>query len=244
MSERPNFKRIARKQAADEAIDAIKEMILHSELTAGQRLPSERELAELLGLSRPTVREAVRALIALNILESRHGEGTFVTSLEPELLAEPIDFVLRVDDAVLDSLFEARRVIETGATALAATRITPEEVDSLHSLVRIYEASLPDAEDCIAADTEFHSGILKAARNPILSSMLGSLSALLRESRDKTARDLQRRTETIPLLDAIVAALRNNNPDEAREAMAAHLDHVAQAVDIANASTQAEEAAK
>ena len=71
---------------------------MRGELRAGQRLPAERDLAVQLALSRPSLREAIRALIALNILESRHGEGTFVSSLDPELLSEPIDFVLQVND--------------------------------------------------------------------------------------------------------------------------------------------------
>src|SRR5438067_5760864 len=102
----------------------VKGMILRGELQAGQKLPPERELAAQLGVSRSSLREAIRALIALNILESRHGNGTFVTSLDPELLAEPIDFVLKVNESALDALFEARKVVEAGVAALAAERAT------------------------------------------------------------------------------------------------------------------------
>src|SRR5438874_4035955 len=108
------FQTIRRNAVAHEAIDTIKRMIVRGELQAGQRLPAERDLAAQLGLSRPSLREAIRALIALNILESRHGEGTFVSSLEPDLLTEPIDFVLQVNDGGLRALFEARRVLEAG----------------------------------------------------------------------------------------------------------------------------------
>src|SRR5690242_3473316 len=82
----PRFPVIRRTAVAKEAIDTIKELIVAGEVSPGQRLPAERELAARLGVSRPSLREAIRALIALNILESRHGEGTFVSSLHPEIL--------------------------------------------------------------------------------------------------------------------------------------------------------------
>src|SRR4051794_29466492 len=111
-------------------------MIVRGDLGAGQRLPAERDLAAQLGVSRPSLREAIRALIALNILESRHGEGTFVSSLDPELLSEPIDFVLQVNDDALLSLFEARRVLEAGGGAPAAGRATHLELAEPDDLVK------------------------------------------------------------------------------------------------------------
>src|SRR5436190_20889601 len=121
------FKTLRRDAVADQAIETIKEMIVRGDVRAGQRLPPERELAAQLGVSRPSLREAIRALIALNILDSRHGDGTFVSSLEPDLLIKPIDFVLQVNDGGMDALFEARRELEAGIAALAAERATDLE---------------------------------------------------------------------------------------------------------------------
>src|SRR5580765_4057571 len=150
----PRFTAIPRNAVAQSAIVTIKEMIVRGALRAGQRLPAERDLAAQFALSRPSLREAIRALIALNILESRHGEGTFVSSLDPELLSEPIDFVLQVNDDALLSLFEARRVLEAGVAALAAERATDLELAELDDFVKEGRRKVSDAEAFIEHDVE------------------------------------------------------------------------------------------
>ncbi len=104
----------------DAAIDKIKQMILSGELAPGDRLPKEADLAERLGLSRNSLREAVRALALINVLDVRQGDGTYVTSLEPRLLLDTMSFVLDLhrDDTVIQ-FFEVRRILEPAATAMA-----------------------------------------------------------------------------------------------------------------------------
>src|ERR1700733_6481431 len=128
--------------AAGEVINNIKQMILDAELAPLQRLPSEHDLAEALGVSRPTVREAVRGLMTLNIVGGRHGDGTYVTSLEPALLAAPIDFLLRVDEGGLAALTDARQALEAGIAELAAARATSDGIGKLQELTEAYAASL------------------------------------------------------------------------------------------------------
>jgi len=99
------FQPLARRTYVAEAIRTIKDMILDGRLAPGQRLPPERSLSEALGVSRPTVREAIRSLQAMNILESRHGAGTFVASLSVEELLRPLQFVLSLAEGGLDHLF-------------------------------------------------------------------------------------------------------------------------------------------
>jgi GntR family transcriptional regulator, transcriptional repressor for pyruvate dehydrogenase complex len=110
----------------DEAILKIKGMILSGELKPGDRLSPEKELSESLGLSRSSLREAVKALEIIRVLDVRRGDGTYVTSLEPQLLLEAMAFVVDIhqDSSVLE-LFEVRRILEPSAAALAAARITP-----------------------------------------------------------------------------------------------------------------------
>jgi GntR family transcriptional repressor for pyruvate dehydrogenase complex len=230
MEGQPRFKSIERTIVANEAINTIRSMILAGELQAHQRLPPERELAEMLGVSRPTLREAVRALTVLNILESRHGEGTFVTSLDPVLLAEPIDFVLRVDPSVVYSLTEARSFLEVGGAGLAAERITAEELEELEGLATAYERAVDDVEACIALDAEFHRRVVRSSRNLILISFLESLNALSLESRHQTARNPGRRRETIGYHRRLIAALRAQDVDQARKIMLVHLQDVARAL--------------
>jgi DNA-binding FadR family transcriptional regulator len=222
----PQFATIRRNAVAHEAIETVKQMIVRGELRAGQRLPAERDLAVQLGVSRPSLREAIRALIALNILESRHGEGTFVSSLDPQLLSEPIDFVLQVNDDALISLFEARRVLEAGIAGLAAARATDLELLELDDFVKLGRGKVMDAEAFIEHDIEFHERLRRVARSPMLASLLSSVSALSIESRRRTAQEQATRQRALADHEAMVKALRARNAKAAEELMVAHLEHV------------------
>ena len=222
----PQFTAIRRNVVANETIEIIKQMIIRGELTAGQRLPAERDLAVQLGVSRPSLREAIRALIALNILESRHGEGTFVSSLEPELLSEPIDFVLQVNGDALFSLFEARRVLEAAVAALAAERATDLELAELDEFVKQGSNKVGDPEEFIEHDVEFHARLRSAARSPVLSSLLSSVSTLSLASRRLTAQDAGTRARAHSDHRAMVKALKARDAQGSHNLMVAHLDHV------------------
>src|SRR5215469_14807989 len=124
----------------DEAIDKIKEMIVSGELSPGDRLPKEADLADRLGLSRNSLREAVKALSLIHVLDVRQGDGTYVTSLEPRLLLDAMTFVVEFhrDDTVLEFL-EVRRILEPAATAMAAQRMTDAEVDDLRKILAVLD---------------------------------------------------------------------------------------------------------
>jgi GntR family transcriptional repressor for pyruvate dehydrogenase complex len=220
------FPLIKRTRVASQAIDIIKAMILHGELAPNVRLPPERKLAVQLGVSRPSLREAIQALIALNILESRHGEGTFVSSLDPTLLAEPIDFLLHVSDDAILSLFEARCALEGSVVALAAERATDTELQDLGEFVESGRDKLNDPAAFIEHDIEFHNRIREAARSPILASMLMSVSALSYASRLRTASVPEVRSRSLKDHRAMVVTLKERNPEAARTTMLAHLEHV------------------
>ena len=224
------FEAIRRNAVAHEAIATIKRMIVRGDLQAGQRLPAERELAVQLGVSRPSLREAIRALIALNILDSRHGEGTFVSSLEPDLLAEPIDFVLQVDDGGIAALFEARGVLEAGIAAFAAERATDLELAELEDFAKRGRAKLSDASAFIEHDIEFHDRIRRAARSPVLASMLGSISTLSIETRQRTAQSQTVRARAQADHVRMVKTLKARDSEAARRAMIAHLEHIRKAL--------------
>ena len=161
----------------DEAIEKIKDMITSGALRAGDRLPREADLAAELGLSRSSLREAVRALSLVNILDVRRGDGTYVTSLEPRLLLEALSFIVDFhrDDTVLE-LLRVRRILEPAATAMAAERITDEETEGLRKLLDSVGPH-PKAEDLVANDLEFHRRIVACSGNSVLSSLLESISA-------------------------------------------------------------------
>src|SRR5260221_6683009 len=213
----------------DEAIEKIKEMITAGRLRPGDRLPREADLAERLGLSRNSLREAVRALALIRVLDVRQGDGTFVTSLEPGLLLDAMSFVVDFhrDDTVLQFL-EVRRILEPAATALAAQRITDEEVAGLRAhLASIGNA--PTVEQLVANDLEFHRRIGACSRNTVLSSLLDSLSGPT--TRARVWRGLTQEgalTRTLLEHEAILDALAAHDTEGARAWATIHIVSIEQ----------------
>lgn len=241
MSETTEFNRLKRSVVANDAIEILKTMILKGQLVAHQRLPPERELAEMLGVSRPTLRESIRALIALNILESRHGEGTFVTSLDPGLLSEPIDFVLRLTPTQLRDLAEVRAIFEPATARLAAKRMNPEILERLGRIVEEFSENLETTDDFktgLCLDAEFHELIAKASGNAILITMASATAAMTRESRARTAQRRSDRVRACDELREIHRTLRKGDPDAAAEAMANHITHIAEVVQTLDADVE------
>lgn len=161
----------------DEAIEKIKAMIVAGELAPGDRLPPEKELSERLGLSRSSMREAVKALEVIRVLDVRRGDGTYVTSLEPHLLLEAISFVIDMhdDDSLLEN-FAVRRMLESQATGLAATLGSDEEIAALQREVDDVTADV-SIEELVEHDTRFHREIVQMSHNAYLASLLEHLSS-------------------------------------------------------------------
>ena len=160
----------------DEAIEKIKGMIVSGEMRPGDRLPREADLAERLGLSRNSLREAVKALSLIRVLDVRQGDGTYVTSLAPGLLLDALSFVVDFhrDDTVLEFL-EVRRILEPSAAALAAQRMTDEDVAGLRAVLAALGDG-PSIDALVANDLEFHRRIAAGSGNNVLCSLIDSLS--------------------------------------------------------------------
>lgn len=207
-----------------EAIDKIRERIVSGDWGPGDRLPKESELAAELGLSRNSLREAVRALSQLRVLEVRQGDGTYVSSLEPGLLLESTGFIshLLLGDTALD-LYEVRRILEAAAASLAAARIDEEEKQELgRSLERMRQAQ--GVEDLVEADVAFHAVIANAAGNAVLTSLLDSLATRTMRVRLWHGRAAdgvldETREEHRRIYEAIV----EGDPELARATVTAHI---------------------
>jgi GntR family transcriptional repressor for pyruvate dehydrogenase complex len=224
----PEFGAVDRKILWEQIAEQLLAMLREKRLGPGDKLPPERELATMMGVSRSSLREALRALSLMNILEVRQGAGTFVTSLEPELLVEHLDFVLSLDDSSLIELFEARRILELGIVGLAAERITDEELAELETGLTRSKKALDRPTDFLQADEDLHRAITRAARNPIMRRVIDSISRLLMVSRSRTVEIPTVRARTIDDHRAIVAALSKRDPAAARQAMLQHLNNVEQ----------------
>jgi GntR family transcriptional regulator, transcriptional repressor for pyruvate dehydrogenase complex len=213
----------------DEAIEKIKEMIVSGALRPGERLPKESELAAELGLSRNSLREAVRALSLIRILDVRQGDGTYVTSLDPQLLLEALSFVVDFhrDDTVLEFL-QVRRILEPAATAMAAVRIPEGELDTLEGKLDALGPN-PSVEELVASDLEFHRGIVQGSGNSVLCSLLDGLSGpttRARVWRGLTQEDAVSRT--LREHRAILQALRDRDAEAARSWATVHVASVEQ----------------
>jgi DNA-binding FadR family transcriptional regulator len=209
----------------DQAIAKIKDLIVSGEFGAGTKLPREQDLAARLGLSRSSLREAVRALTLVGVLDARVGDGTYVTSLDADALLMGLGFVgdLLEGDTLLEA-HQVRRILEPVATALAAPKLTEADFVKLEQCLERM-ASAESTSEFIDADTEFHRIIVSAAGNPTLASLIQSMSGGVTRARmwrtvtDRdTALTLQRHRD-------IYAALRAG---DAEQAAAADLMHLAE----------------
>ena len=209
---------------ADEAILRIKEMIVTGSLASGARLPREADLASQLGVSRNSLREAVSALSMINILDVRQGDGTYVTSLEPQVLLDTLTFVVDFhrDDSVLEFL-RVRRILEPAAAAMAAQQIDDA---ALAVLQRVVDASSPDAEpeELFALDAEFHRLVGIASGNSVLASLIEGLSGPTNRARVWRGRtEVGAQERTVREHQAILDALAAHAPDVAHAAMVGHV---------------------
>jgi len=160
----------------DNAIDKIKAMIVSGEFPSGSKLPKEEDLAQMLGLSRSSLREAVRALTAMRILVTKQGDGTYVSSLEPHLLMEALSFISEVaQNSSAGQLMQVRRLLEPQAVALAAGHLTGADLTRLGEVLSLSEATI-SVDEFVRLDIEFHKLIVDVLGNPVLSLLLQAMS--------------------------------------------------------------------
>jgi GntR family transcriptional regulator, transcriptional repressor for pyruvate dehydrogenase complex len=229
MNARPEPATPARSQT-DVVVDGIKTMITGGALRAGSRLPIEKDLALELGVSRSSLREGVRALAIMGVLETRQGDGTYVTSLDPSLLLAPMSFLVDLHtDADASYLQSVRRVLETEAAGRAAMTIDDDALtEAERHLARVDELLLaqgqPDAEAFMEADIAFHRVVSHASGNPALEALIEALATrtirgrMWRAITEDGAMDATHAEHR-----AIFRALQAHDPDSARLRMGTHL---------------------
>ncbi|MCD2443412.1 FadR family transcriptional regulator [Agromyces sp. SYSU K20354] len=210
-------------------IDGIRQMIMSGELGAGARLPVERELGERLGVSRGPLREGVRALVILGVLETRQGDGTYVTSLEPSQLFEPLGILAELQSPENSvHLLGVRRTLEPEAAARAALLISDDDLAEARRILDHGEGLLADdeidLEATIDVDTAFHRLIANASGNPAFAAIIEALVS--RTARARLWRAIHQRgavQDTQREHRAILDALTSHDPERARIRMAAHV---------------------
>jgi GntR family transcriptional repressor for pyruvate dehydrogenase complex len=225
-AEAPAFGTFAREALPQQITRRLLDLIAQRELGPGARLPSERELAATMRVSRSSLREALRALSAMGVIEMRHGEGTFISSLQPAMLMRHLGFVLSLTDSSFAELFAARAAVEPAIAEMAASRIDDAQLAELDDCLEAAEAALGDPRAFAAADLDLHEAIAAAAGNPLLSQFMESITALGIASRRASGHIPHMTERSLQEHGAIVAALHARSPQEARRAMADHLARV------------------
>lgn len=211
------------------AVKQIVNLIRSHRLNPGDRLPGERQLVESLSVSRASVREALRSLEGMGLIEVRAGVGTFVKHPISEFVETTLPHPLLLNREMLTKLFELRELIETGAAAMAASRATDDDIDKIREAVEHVETCYEkrDLHSMVEADIALHRAILIATGNDILVQVMDNMSGILWEMRRASLSIVEGVTQTMAGHRAILVALEQHQPEVARKAMQEHLRVVA-----------------
>lgn len=247
MNEPKRFKIIEGERhgtTSEEVVQQMREMIHRGELRPGDRLPPERDLAKLLGVSRPTLRAGIRTLAAVGVLQSRQGAGTFVVEADasPALDGNPLRLMASLHGFSNEEMFEARIALEMSVAGLAAERATGEQLAAMSEEVAEMFAALDEPEEYLVHDMRFHQTIAAASGNRILTALMNMVATILFETRSKTVHRALDLKESADMHRQIYRCIRDRNPEAARNAMREHLLHTkkAQESELMNASAASE----
>lgn len=218
---------IKKTRVAEEVADRIRVLMLDGTFPAGQPLPSERHLAERFGVSRGSIRDALRTLETIGLLETRHGQGTFPHELSVERLVAPLASVMAYRSDLQDELLDVRRMFEPAVARAAAVRATEEDLTDLQRILETQRQKLKTGQSAIAEDTAFHAVLARSTRNRVVMSIMATLNDLLVESRTHSLEQKGRPARSMDGHEAVVAALRRHDADGASQAMYSHIDQIA-----------------
>ena len=221
---------IGRKAVSELVIQRILDLVSSGQLSSGDRLPPERELAAQLNVSRPTVREALRALSILGVLEIRHGGGVYISSLDATELLNPLDFFISLNAANLVAVFDARIHYEPMIAAIAAEQLDDGAIQHLQDLVDEQSAHPDDAELFHNTDAEFHKILIEASGNIFLSRIGKMLQVLGDQARKQFQKRKSIRARSIRDHQAIMTALHVRDHEAAANAMRQHMVNVGNAL--------------
>ena len=220
------FERIQlnREPLGNEVVRQLIDGVLANRMRAGERLPSEVKLSQMLGVGRSVVREALRSLTVLGLVEVRQGNGTYLRGPEAGFLTRAIEWGLLLGAHEALDLVEARCHLEEAITSLAGERRSDADLEDLRQLMAEMEASKHDTERFVAADLAFHAKLAEASRNRTLQRIMLSIASLLRVWIGRVMQDEVNLTPACEEHRRMLAAIEVGDPVAARAAAAAHMD--------------------
>lgn len=209
--------------AAKLVVAYVRQLIESGEFRAGDKLPPERELAQLIGLSRATVRAGLQSLATVGVVDSRRGAGTFVADGPPLLDVNPLSLFTVLHGISQAELFEARRVIEIDLAGLAAERARGDELAAISEELMEMFASIDVVHRFLVHDIRFHRAVAAAARNPLLAAIMEMVADLFYDHRKTTVDRWQRAPEAAEQHRRIYQAIKSGDVKRARTEMGDHL---------------------
>jgi len=224
------LKPIRVKRISDQVYEQIRDLLFRGQLKPGERLIPERELAQAMGVSRPTVREAINKLVTMGFLEHRQGQGTFVRSLDSQRENNPLSAIMQGPEASLEDLLEVRMGLEGQAAILAAQRATPEDLRILANALSAMLSRNQAGDLGIEEDVTFHMGIAYATKNTAQVYLMRSFYDLLHFGIKENLKYLWEDPVNLPVIQqqhtAIFETIKHHDPEAAYAAMRRHIAFV------------------
>jgi GntR family transcriptional repressor for pyruvate dehydrogenase complex len=221
---------IKAKRVSDQAYEQIRDLIFRGQLKPGDQIMPERELAQALGVSRPTVREAIKRLVTMGLLEHRQGQGTFVCSIDTQRESNPLAAVMEGHEASLEELLEVRMGLEGQSAILAAQRATPEDIRVLEKALEFMLAENAAGRLGIEEDVSFHMAIAFASHNPVQVHLMKKFHDLLHFGIKENLQALWEEPSSLPIIrrqpKEIFAAIKDHDQEAAYRAMKEHITFV------------------
>jgi GntR family transcriptional repressor for pyruvate dehydrogenase complex len=226
MSDQAIVEPVRRLRLSHQIVLQLCELIRQGRLQPGDRLTSERELAEQLRVSRSSVREALRTMEIAGLVESRHGGGTYVRNELSWDAVSPLALVLQTSDDTVGDLWEMRLIVEPEIAARAALRATSDDCDQLQTLLDRQEAVLGRVDVSLEVDRDFHRALAHASHNAVAVRVVELIGSLLLVGRGHFVASPERQRSALRCHREILSAVRARAPEGARAAMLHHLQEV------------------
>jgi GntR family transcriptional repressor for pyruvate dehydrogenase complex len=224
-----DFETVRRDKVYEGVAKQIERLIL-KKLRPGDKLPSERELAEMLAVSRSSIRDAIRSLELMGMVEPRQGAGTIVREISSDSLVNPLANARKRKEELLGELLDFRKMLEPPLAARAATRVSADEISEMEEILERQEEKLRGGDSTIAEDSEFHYAIALASGNSVVLKVLDTLMDLLRDSRERSLQVEGRPPKSLAGHRRILAAIKRHDAEAAKVAMRRHIEDVEEIV--------------
>src|SRR3990172_7504361 len=220
------FESVKRAKVSDEVAKQIKALISEGKLKPGDRLPPERELIKQFGISRPSLREALKSLGTMGFLEVKQAKRTYVKSVASERMLDPLSLLIQTDTQKIHDLIEVRKAMEAWGAYYAAQRASEEDIERLEKILKEMKQAIEKGQPWEKEDADFHLAVAQATHNIIQIHLMSTIYDLLKETVAKIFTNHVKTKKLYQQHYRIFCAIKKHSPEKARESAIEHLDYV------------------